>query len=268
MTTNLAPAARTGWTAANRAREQQLLALLASLPDDSAAHSAARDELIQMHLPLVEHIASRFRHRGEPYTDLVQVGTVGLINAVDRFDPKRGTAFSTFATPTIAGEIKRHFRDRGWAIRVPRRLQEMRMRISAATDLLSQQTGRSPTTRELAEYLDVDEDDVLDGLESAQAYSTVSLDMPVGGADESGSVVIGDEIGDDDAELELVENRETLRVLLAQLPARDRQIIVLRFFRNRTQSQIAAELGISQMHVSRLLSRSLEQLRAGLRAED
>lgn len=268
MTTQAIAASRTGWTAADRAREQELLALLNSLPVDDPARQAARDELIEMHLPLVEHIVTRFRHRGEPRSDLVQVGTVGLINAVDRFDPSRGTAFSTFATPTIAGEIKRHFRDRGWAIRVPRRLQELRMRISAATDMLSQQTGRSPTTRELAEYLDVDEDDVLDGLESAQAYSTISLDLPVGSADQSGSVAIGDEIGDDDTALELVENRETLRVLLAQLPARERQIIMLRFFRNRTQSQIASELGISQMHVSRLLSRSLEQLRAGLLTDE
>lgn len=268
MTTQAIAASRTGWTAADRAREKELLALLNSLPVDDPTRQAARDELIEMHLPLVEHIVTRFRHRGEPRSDLVQVGTVGLINAVDRFDPSRGTAFSTFATPTIAGEIKRHFRDRGWAIRVPRRLQELRMRISAATDMLSQRTGRSPTTRELAEYLDVDEDDVLDGLESAQAYSTISLDLPVGSADQSGSVAIGDEIGDDDTALELVENRETLRVLLAQLPARERQIIMLRFFRNRTQSQIASELGISQMHVSRLLSRSLEQLRAGLLADE
>lgn len=268
MTADSVAAQRTGWTAANRAREQELLALLGSLPTDDPARLAARDELIEMHLPLVEHIASRFRHRGEPHADLVQVGTVGLINAVDRFDSSRGTAFSTFATPTIAGEIKRHFRDRGWAIRVPRRLQELRMRIGAATDLLSQQTGRSPTTRELAEYLDVDEDDVLDGLESAQAYSTISLDTPLGNAGEPGSTAIGDDIGDDDAALELVENRETLRALLAQLPARDRRIIMLRFFGNRTQSQIASELAISQMHVSRLLGRSLEQLRAGLLIEE
>lgn len=268
MTAQAIAASRTGWTAADRAREQELLALLTSLPADDPARRAVRDELIEMHLPLVEHIVGRFRHRGEPHDDLVQVGTVGLINAVDRFDPTRGAAFSTFATPTIAGEIKRHFRDRGWAIRVPRRLQELRMRIGAATDALSQQTGHSPTTRELAEYLGVDEDDVLDGLESAQAYSTISLDMPAGGADESGSVSLGDEIGDDDAALAGVENRETLRVLLAQLPARDRQIIMLRFFRNRTQSQIASELSISQMHVSRLLSHALEQLRAGMLTDE
>lgn len=268
MTADLVAKPKTGWTAANRVRERELLRQLHSLPETDPARRAARDELIEMHLPLVEHIARRFGHRGEPRADLVQVGTVGLINAVDRFDPDRGLEFSTFATPTIVGEIKRHFRDRGWVIRVPRRLQELRLRTSRAVDALSQQTGRSPTPREIAEYLDIDEDDVLDGLESAQAYSTVSLDLPIGASDDSGSLTVGDELGDYDSRLELVENRETLRALLAALPEREARIIMLRFFGNRTQSEIAAELGMSQMHVSRLLNRSLEHLRAGMLTED
>lgn len=264
MTASVTRGSNSGWTATNRAREHELLSQLAALPPDDPARHSVRDELIEMHLPLVEHIVGRFRRRGEPHDDLVQVGTIGLINAVDRFDLNRGVEFSTFATPTITGEIKRHFRDRGWAIRVPRRLQELRMRISAANDILAQRIGRSPTTRELADYLDIDEDDVLDGIESAQAYSTISLDMPIGDSNEQGSVSLGDELGSDDAALELVENREALRTLLTQLPARDRRIVLARFFGNRTQSEIAADLGISQMHVSRLLNRSLGQLRAGL----
>jgi RNA polymerase sigma-B factor len=143
---------------------------MAAEPKDSAAYSRARDELVTIHLPLVEHLARRFRDRGEPHDDLVQVGTIGLIKAVDRFDPDRGVEFSTYATPTIVGEIKRHFRDRGWSIRVPRRLQEMRQHISQATAELSQKSGRSPTVAELAEALDLSEEEILEGLESSQAY--------------------------------------------------------------------------------------------------
>lgn len=218
-----------------------------------------------MHLPLVEHLARRFRDRGESHDDLVQVGTIGLIKAVDRFDPERGVEFSTYATPTIVGEIKRHFRDRGWAIRVPRRLQEMRLALTRATAELTQSTGRSPTVRELAAHLGVSEDEVLEGLESAQAYATASLDS---GSDDPDAPALADTLGADDAALEGVEYRESLRPLLAALPERERRIIVLRFFRNMTQSQIAEEVGISQMHVSRLLARSLAQLRTGLLAED
>ena len=226
-------------------------------PDDPG-RMAVRDYLITMHLPLVEHLARRFRDRGESHEDLVQVGTIGLINAVDRFDVGRGVEFSTFATPTIVGEIKRHFRDRGWAIRVPRRLQELRMQLNRGTAELNQRLGRSPTVPELAEYLGLTEDEILEGLESAQAYATTTLDS--GDDDDSAPSVVAT-MGVIEPELEGVENRETLRPLLASLPPREQRILVLRFFENKTQSQIADEVGLSQMHVSRLLTRTLATLR-------
>ncbi|MFL6159023.1 MAG: RNA polymerase sigma factor SigF [Marmoricola sp.] len=240
-----------------RDRSRALFAELAE-SDASTDNPEVRAALIELHLPLVDHCARRFVHRGEPFEDLVQVGTIGLIKAVDRFDVERGVEFSTYATPTIIGEIKRHFRDKGWAIRVPRRLQELRMSISAATGELSQSLGRSPTARELAERLDVTVEEVLEGIESANAYATVSLDAG-NGSDDSPSWI--DTLGDDDLGLEHVEMRESLRPLIERLPPREQQILVLRFFRQQTQSQIAEQIGISQMHVSRLLSRTLDKLR-------
>lgn len=222
---------------------------------------AIRDSLIELHLPLVEHSARRFLNRGEPLDDLVQVGTIGLIKSVDRFDTDRGVEFSTYATPTIIGEIKRHFRDKGWAIRVPRRLQELRMSIATATSDLSQSLGRSPTAGEIAERLGVTVEDVLEGIESANAYSTMSLDAGHGDEDASSW---WDTLGDEDVALEHVEIRESLRPLIERLPRREQQILILRFFRQQTQSQIAAEIGISQMHVSRLLTRTLESLRGSI----
>lgn len=237
-------------------------ALFAELHDATATQQnrgAARSTLIELHLPLVEHCARRFGNRGEPLEDLVQVGTIGLIKAVDRFDLDRGVEFSTYATPTILGEIKRHFRDKGWAIRVPRRLQELRLAIATATSELSQSLGRSPTPRELAERLEVGIEDVLEGLESAHAYATLSLDAGEGGEGSAASML--ETMGIDDAGLEHVEIRESLRPLLDSLPPREKQILMLRFFQQKTQSQIAAEIGISQMHVSRLLSQTLSRLR-------
>lgn len=229
------------------------------LTDDE--RTAARDRLVELHLPLVHHLARRYRDRGEPLDDLVQVGTIGLIKAVDRFDTGRGVEFSTYATPTVIGEIKRHFRDRGWAIRVPRRLQELRIALSSATSDLAQKNGRSPTVAELAVYIGVGEDDVLEGMESSGAYATLSLDAPEQGEGSGGAAM---PIGVEDEGLEGVEHREALRPLLEKLPPRERQILVLRFFGELTQSQIAAKVGISQMHVSRLLARTLAQLRADL----
>jgi len=219
-----------------------------------------RHALIELHLPLVEHCARRFMHRGEPLEDLVQVGTIGLIKAVDRFEVERGVEFSTYATPTILGEIKRYFRDKGWAIRVPRRLQELRMAIATATSDLSQTLGRSPTPREIAELLEISVEEVLEGLESANAYATMSLDVS---SDEDGPSWL-DSLGQEDEGMEHVELRESLRPLLAGLPPREQQILVLRFFRQQTQSQIAEQVGISQMHVSRLLTRTLERLRGAI----
>jgi RNA polymerase sigma-B factor len=224
----------------------------------AAEVNAVREALIQLHLPLVDHCARRFTQRGEPLEDLVQVGTIGLIKAVDRFDVLRGVEFSSYATPTIIGEIKRHFRDKGWSIRVPRRLQELRMSISVATGDLSQSLGRSPTAREIAERLEVSVEEVLEGIESANAYSTMSLDSGNGSEDAPTWL---DSLGEDDEALMHVELRESLRPLIERLPARERQILVLRFFRQQTQSQIAEQIGVSQMHVSRLLTRTLERLR-------
>ncbi len=249
---------RRGWSAKDREIERALLVRLAAMGPDDPARRGIRDHLVTMHLPLVEHLARRFRDRGEAHEDLVQVGTIGLIKAVDRFDVDRGVEFSTYATPTIVGEIKRHFRDRGWAIRVPRRLQEMRMLINRGTAELTQQLGRSPTVKELAHHVGVTEDEILEGLESSQAYATSTLD---GGDDEGSGGSVAATLGSVDQALEGVENRESLRPLLAALPEREQRILLLRFFENKTQAEIAAEIGLSQMHVSRLLAKTLAALR-------
>jgi RNA polymerase sigma-B factor len=229
---------------------------------DSESESAGlRDQLVEMQLPLAEYLARRFGNRGELHEDLVQVATIGLIKAIDRFDLERGVAFSTYATPTIVGEIKRHFRDRGWTIRVPRRLQEIQAVINQAVSDLGQELGRSPTVAELAKKVGMSEEEILEGLESANAYSPLSLDAP----DPSGEVgAVIEQLGDYDDALDAVVDRETVKPLLDRLDARAKRILLLRFFRNMTQSQIAEELGISQMHVSRLLSRTLADLRKAL----
>jgi RNA polymerase sigma-B factor len=250
----------------NREESRGLLEELSALPADDPRREHVRTQLIAMHQPLVEHLARRFRNRGEPYDDLVQVATIGLIKSIDRYDPERGVEFSTYATPTIVGEIKRWFRDKGWAVRVPRRLQELRLEIGSATASLTQQFGRSPTVGELAERIGTTEEEVLEGLESAAAYSTLSLDAPEGGESDGPSVL--DMLGSEDVALEGVENREALKPLLAGLPERERRILLLRFFAGMTQSQIAVEVGISQMHVSRLLARTLVRLREGLLVDD
>jgi RNA polymerase sigma-B factor len=253
-------------TSHDRARARAMFAELARLDEDDPERQRTRDELVEMHLPLVEYLARRFRNRGEPLDDLVQVATIGLIKSVDRFDLERGVEFSTYATPTIVGEIKRHFRDKGWAIRVPRRLQELKLSLSKATSELSQRQGRAPTVNELATHLGMTDEEVLEGLESANAYSAVSLDAPDTG--DSDAPAVADSLGSTDDALEGVEYRESLKPLLEQLPPREKKILLLRFFGNMTQSQIAAELGISQMHVSRLLARTLIRLREGLLVED
>lgn len=234
--------------------------MLADLDPDDPRRAALRDELVTMHLPLVNHLARRFGDRGESHDDLMQVGTIGLIKAVDRFDTGRGVELSTYATPTVLGEIKRHFRDKGWSVRVPRRLQEVRIAISRATAELSQTLGRSPTVKELSAHLGISEDEILEGLEAAQSYSTLSLDGSTGGQ-ESEIPALVDTLGTYDTALQHVEYRETLRPLLAALPERERRIIMLRFFANKTQAQIAEEIGVSQMHVSRLLDKTLRHLR-------
>jgi RNA polymerase sigma-B factor len=261
----VAPSETTSDTRPDRARARELFNALNTMAADDPRRRGMRDELVEMHLPLVEYLARRFRNRGEPYDDLVQVATIGLIKSIDRFDTERGVEFSTYATPTIVGEVKRHFRDKGWAIRVPRRLQEMKLALTKATGELSQRNGRAPTVAELASHLGISEDDVLEGLESSNAYSAISLDAP--DLDDE-TTAMSDTLGVMDQALEGVEYRESLKPMLEQLPPREKRILLLRFFANMTQSQIAAELGISQMHVSRLITRTLAQLREGLLAED
>lgn len=250
----------------DRARARALFERLTELPEGDPERQRIRDQLVELHLPLVEYLARRFRNRGEWLDDLIQVATIGLIKSIDRFDLERGVEFSTYATPTIVGEIKRHFRDKGWAVRVPRRLQELKLSLTKAISDLAQKEGRAPTVSELAAHLQMTEEEVLEGLESANAYSTVSLDAPDSGDEDAPAVA--DSLGMVDESLEGVEYRESLKPLLEKLPAREKKILLLRFFGNMTQSQIAAELGISQMHVSRLLARTLAQLRDGLTADE
>jgi len=253
-----------GAAADDREVARGLFERLAALPADGVEHQEVRERLVEMHLPLVEYLARRFAGRGEPLDDLVQVGTIGLIKAVDRFDLERGVEFSTYATPTVVGEIKRHFRDKGWTVRVPRRLQELRATLTTATAELTQTLGRSPTVAELARHLQLGEEEVLEGLESANAYTAISIEAGEG----EGGLSVAETLGADDDALEGVEYRESIKPLVDALPARERRILLLRFFGNLTQSQIAAELGISQMHVSRLLARTLAQLRERLLLEE
>jgi RNA polymerase sigma-B factor len=222
-----------------------------------------RDELVAAHLGLAEYLARRFANRGEPLDDLVQVASLGLIKAVDRFDPERGVEFSTYATHTIVGELKRHFRDKGWAIRAPRRMQELYLQLGKVVGALSQELGHSPTIAELAAEVEVSEEEVLEALEAGQAYRSASLDAPVG--NEEGET-LGAHLGEEDVSLADVESRATLSPLLAQLPPRERLILHLRFFEGLTQSEIATRLNISQMHVSRLLARSVSELRTAAEA--
>jgi RNA polymerase sigma-B factor len=239
-----------------------LLSALADLPPDSPDRARVRRRLIELYLPLAEYLARRFRNRGEPLDDLAQVANLGLIKSVDGYDVDRGAAFTSYAIPMIVGELKRHFRDKGWDVRVPRRLQELRLEITKATSELAQRLGRSPTVRDIAEHLGVSEEDVIEGLDSGHAYRALSLQAPVAG--DEATTELADLLGGLDPDLEGVEDREALRPLIAKLPQREQRIIAMRFFGNMTQSQIAGELGISQMHVSRLLSHALGILREGL----
>lgn len=252
----MSPAADSG--AADR-DARILLTEFAALQQDDPRRIALRDELVTMHLPLVRHLAGRYRDRGEPIEDLVQAGTVGLIMAIDRFDPARGTELATYATPTILGEIRRHFRDHAWAIRVPRGLQELNARVSATVEELTARLSRAPTVREIAEAMDVRADDVLAALEARHAYSPDTIDE---GPD--GAATIADAWGGVEPAFAAIEDRESLLPLLAALPAREQQILRLRFVDGMSQAMIAERLGISQMHVSRLLARSLTSLREGL----
>ncbi len=252
-------AARSGRAADARALTQVLFGELSGHQPGSSEHGRVRAALIEINLPLVRYAAARFRSRNEPMEDVVQVGTIGLINAIDRFDPQRGVQFPTFAMPTVVGEIKRYFRDNVRTVHVPRRLHELWVQVSGAIEDLTVLHGRTPTTAEIAERLRLSEEEVLACLEAGRAYHATSLEAAQEG---DGSPGLLDRLGYEDPELAGVEHRELVRHLLVQLPERERRILLLRYFGNLTQSQISAELGVSQIHVSRLLSRSFARLRS------
>ena len=245
-------------SSARTAAAAELIAALAALPAGHPSRPSLRDRAIEGWLPLAGHLAKRYAGRGEPTDDLYQVAVMGLIKAVDRFDAGRGAAFAAFAVPTIVGELKRHFRDRTWSIRVPRRLQELRLAITAANCRLTHSLGRSPTVADIAGHLDLSEEEVLEGLEGARAYTSTSLSVP---ANVEGTMTLGDTLGGEDTGFELAELRIALGPALASLDEREQKIIGLRFYGNLTQTEIARQVGVSQMHVSRLLGRALAKLR-------
>jgi RNA polymerase sigma-B factor len=244
--------------AETKAAAEELILAFASTPADDPARPALRTRTVEAWLPLAQHLARRYAGRGEPSDDLVQVAVVGLIKALDRYESDRGVDFGYFAIPTIVGELKRHFRDRTWSIRVPRRLQELRLEITAANNVLSHTLGRSPTVADIATYLKVSEEDVLEGLEGARAYTATSLSTPIG---DEGDGSLGDTLGGEDHGFALTDLRLSLGPAVARLDEREQRIITLRFYGNLTQTEIAEQIGISQMHVSRLLNRALAKLR-------
>ncbi|MFJ3724718.1 RNA polymerase sigma factor SigF [Streptomyces sp. NPDC090045] len=247
-----------------RALTQVLFGQLKGLEPGTVEHARVRGALIEANLPLVRYAAARFRSRNEPMEDVVQVGTIGLINAIDRFDPDRGVQFPTFAMPTVVGEIKRYFRDNVRTVHVPRRLHELWVQVNAATEDLTTLHGRTPTTPEIAERLRITEDEVLSCIEAGRSYHATSLEAAQEGDGMPGLL---DRLGYEDPELAGVEHRDLVRHLLVQLPEREQRILLLRYYNNLTQSQISAELGVSQMHVSRLLARSFARLRSANRIE-
>ncbi|GAA3198408.1 RNA polymerase sigma factor SigF [Streptomyces virens] len=261
-TTPQSPARRRG--ADTRALTQVLFGQLKELEPGTPEHSRVRAALIEANLPLVRYAAARFRSRNEPMEDVVQVGTIGLINAIDRFDPDRGVQFPTFAMPTVVGEIKRYFRDNVRTVHVPRRLHELWVQVNSATEDLTTAFGRTPSTAEIAERLRISEEEVLSCIEAGRSYHATSLEAAQEGDGMPGLL---DRLGYEDPALDGVEHRDLVRHLLVQLPEREQRILLLRYFSNLTQSQISAELGVSQMHVSRLLARSFQRLRSANRID-
>lgn len=250
---------KSGETRWDRERARQLLASYATDRDPKI-----KDELVGQHLNLVRYLAGKFSNRGENLEDLIQVGCLGLIKAIERFDPERGTEFTTYATPTIVGEIKRHFRDKGWAIKVPRRLQEFNASVAKTTEELTSVLGRVPTADEIAKKLEVNPEDVLEAQELGQSYNLLSIDSELDADDSRKTSSLLDYLGRDDFQLEQVEDRLALHRAFSSLPPRERLLMYLRFFENRSQSEVAKVLNISQMHVSRLQARSLETMRQAL----
>ena len=236
---------------------------LVTLDEQSIEYQRQRVVIIERCLPLANHIARRFSNRGEPLEDLVQVARMGLVQAVDRFDAENGADFLAFAVPTMMGEVRRHFRDHGWSVKVPRRLKELNAQLKRSGEELSHQLGRAPTASEVAAHLGIDREDVVQAQIASSAYSTLSSDAPTpaGASDDDDGRSVSSSLGDLDGNLDKVLDVETVRPLLAALPEREQSVLWLRFFENMTQTQIGERLGISQMHVSRLLARSLATLR-------
>lgn len=237
---------------------------LATLEEGTHEHQYARNTLIEMNMSLVRYAAGRFRHRADEMEDIVQVGMIGLIKAIDRFELSREVEFTTFAVPYIVGEIKRFFRDTSWAVHVPRRLQEARVELAKATEELGTRLGRMPTVKELADLMSLTEEEVTEAQLASNGYNSSSLDAALGGEDEDSDASLADFIGSEDPAMELVEDFHSLAPLIADLDERDRRIIHLRFVEELTQAQIGERLGCSQMHVSRLLARTVKHLREGL----
>jgi RNA polymerase sigma-B factor len=235
---------------------------LKAIDQESAAFTRQRESIIERTLPLAEHIARRFRNRGERHEDLVQVARVGLINAINRFDVNSGADFVVFAVPTMMGEVRRHFRDYGWSVKVPRRLKDLQTHLARAREELVQQTGRAPTATEIANHLDIDRELVVEAIIAGSNYATISTDTA-----DSGQT-IGETVGDVDPNLDKVVDVESVRSLIAALPGRLRRVLVLRFFEDMTQTQIAQEIGCSQMQVSRLLAQALGTLRRSVNEPD
>jgi RNA polymerase sigma-B factor len=226
-----------------------------------AGDPTAREDLVRRFMPLARSLARRYDRSSEPFEDLLQVASLGLLKALDRFDPELGHPFASFAVPTILGEMRRHFRDAGWSVHVPRGSQERALKVRDAQERLANTNGRAPTVNELAEYLELSTEEVIDALQAIQAYESLSLDAPRPGAtDEATSY--GDSMGKEDERYELVELDATVSAVLGRIPMREREILRMRFVEDLTQTEIAARVGISQMQVSRLLRRSLDQLRA------
>jgi RNA polymerase sigma-B factor len=236
---------------------------LDSGPDRSGIneYDRLRNELVVAHLNLVRYLAVKFANRGEALDDLIQVGTVGLLKAIDRFDLERGVEFTTYATPTIVGEIKRYFRDKGWAVKVPRRLQELNLAVNRANEKLTVKLGHSPTVAELAAHLGASEEDILEAQELGQAYNLLSLDGELNGEGDKKTQTLADYVGQNDAGLELLEDRANLERAFTVLSGRERVILYLRFYESVSQTEIAKRLNVSQMHVSRLQQKALEKLK-------
>ncbi len=251
-----------------RAVSKTMFARLGVLEEGTQDYAYVRNTLIELNMSLVRFAARRFGTRSEPMEDILQVGTIGLIKAIDRFDPDYGVEFVTFAMPTIVGEIKRFFRDTSWSVRVPRRLQELRLSLAKATDALEAELSRAPTVAELAKRLDIGEEEVIEAMVASNGYTASSLDAEINEDGGDQATTWASRLGYEDSALEGVENFNALKPLLAELGERERVILSLRFGQEMTQAQIGAELGLSQMHISRLLTRTLTKLRARLLVEE